>query len=284
MSDDRSSFDAYLKSLFRQEAQIRQAEDLLDESTRTLYEEVERLRKGYISLASLARHMAYEGVGSPKRLLTPDEDVAYYSVFRQCIRQAKIAVRAGTLTLREQYMLLPEDVQHLQRWLDANDTAQSIDEMIDKRYVVKIDEARAWLVASGARIPGILGESALRRHSSTSSHAEAAKSAAQETESRNSEAPARSAPSSVGSEWRLVSWREALVINWPGIVAEFGTSANAPAVIRYLKSNDTTGCILRDGSPDELTWLTQIGEKKIVALKTVKNALSELRRYGRLKP
>ncbi|WP_423381095.1 hypothetical protein [Burkholderia sp. LMG 32019] len=282
MSDDRSSFDAYVKSLFRQEAHIREAEDLLDKSARDLYQEIERLREGYISLASLARHMAYEGVGCPKRALTPDEDVAYYSVFRQCIRQAKIAVRAGTLTMREQYMLLPVSVLHLQPWLNANDTAQSIDEMIDKRFVVKIDEARAWLIASGARIPGVLGESALRRHNSTSSSAEAPKPAPQDIASREPEAHARSASSSPETTWRQVRWREAIVANWPDIVAAYGPSASARDIMRYLKSNDSTGCIQRGGEPNELTWTTDDGAQRIVSRKTLANAVSALRVQGRL--
>lgn len=267
MSGDSSSFDAYLKSLFRQDAHVRKAEALLDESARNLYEEVERLRAGYISLASLARHMAYEGIGSPRRLPTQNEDGAYYSVFRQCIRQAKIAVRAGTLTLREQYMLLPVSVQYLQPWLDANDTAQSIDQMIDKRFVVKIDEARAWLVASRARIPGVLGESALRRHDSKPSPAEA---------------QAQNAPSLTDTTRRQVCWREAIVTNWPGIVAAYGPSASARDIMRYLKSNDSTGCIQRGGEPNELTWRTDDGTQRIVSRKTLANAVSALRVQGRL--
>ncbi|QUN39968.1 hypothetical protein KEH56_03495 [Burkholderia cenocepacia] len=278
MSDDRSSFDAYLKSLFRQEAHVRRVEDLLDENARNLYREIERLREGYISLASLARHMAFEGVGCPKRLLTPDEDVAYYSVFRQCIRQAKIAVRAGTLTLREPYMLLPISVQHLQRWLDANDTAQSIDEMVDKRHIVRIDEARAWLTASGARIPAVLGESVARSHNAASSP----KPAPQDIEPRDPEAQARSAPSSTETTWRQVRWREAIVSNWPDIVAAYGPSASARDIMRYLKSNDTTGCILPGGTSNELTWTTDDGTQRIVSRKTLANAVSALRVQGRL--
>ncbi|MBR8044537.1 hypothetical protein DN523_21455 [Burkholderia multivorans] len=269
MSNDRPAFDAYLKSLSSQEAHIREIEDALGEGARNLFKQAELLREGYISLATLARHMAYESVGCPKRLLTPDEDIAYYSVFRQCIRQAKIAVRAGTLTLREQYMLLPVDISHLRPWLDTDETMQSIDAMIDKRYVVRISEARAWLLASGARIPGVLRESALVKRTGESR--------------QDAESQPKNAPPSIRTTGRQVRWREAIVANWPNIVRECGDNPDARTVMRSLKTHDVTGYILPQGRTDELSWRTQFGECKTVSLKTFKNALSVLRKHGFLK-
>lgn len=54
------------------------------------------LREGKISLSTLVRNVAYEAVGAPSRAMTVDEDRTHYEVFRNFVRQMKLAIRSGS--------------------------------------------------------------------------------------------------------------------------------------------------------------------------------------------
>ncbi|MGH8777585.1 hypothetical protein [Paraburkholderia sp.] len=251
-----------------------------------LREDIKQLLEGHMSLATLARHMAYDSVNRPKRALTVQEDCIYYSTFRQFIRQAKSAIRSGVITVREPYMMMPVEARHLRAWLDTDETLRQIEDMVDTRLVFAVDEARAWLASIGARVPGVLAVSALRRQSSQPSPSgSGASPSAQKAGQQNSDAEVRNTPAAAGHDRparpeRLARWREAIVMNWHGIVARHGASVSTHAIMRYLKAHDVTGYILPGGTPDELWWKTESGAQRAASRKTLANAVSQLRAQG----
>ncbi|WP_186078613.1 hypothetical protein [Burkholderia gladioli] len=261
---------------------LRETEDLISDLRKDDIANFELLKQDAISLATLARNIAYEGLGFPKRALSQAEETERYTTFRQCIRLAKKNFRDGTLILREPKMLLPISPEDIQWWIDAEETLQSESEMVDSRYVIKRGEARQWLARNGLKIPKVLGVTGFESDAPSTPAATVPKNQPDAFNNAFNKT-AEKTPAPAKDFGRQVRWRQAIIVNWPGIVAAHGASASAQAILRYLKSNDETGYIVKGGAAYELVWTTACGAQRTVSRKTVANAVSELRAQGQLK-
>ncbi|RAQ85121.1 hypothetical protein [Burkholderia pseudomallei] len=232
------------------------------------------LREGKISLSTLVRNVAYEAVGAPSRAMTVDEDRTHYEVFRNFVRQMKLAIRSGQLIAREPITMMPISVSNLEWWIKLDETALSCDAMCPHdRIVVRVGEAKTWIASLGAKLPGILAENG----------SESLRTSADRDMSQNPPAADTAEIRSV-RQWTVsVAWQLRLIEHWPDIVRKHGPSVEARAVMRYVKKHDESGVIVAHPVADELMWRTQLGDTKIVGRKTFKNAVSLLRKRGYLK-
>ncbi len=250
---------------------------------------------GYVSVGILAITLGREGlewpdVGQPGRRMTQEEERIFATQFRTFMRQLKVAVSAGVVIVRDAPTMQPVAVSRLSRWISLDETQISLDEMADMPLYVAFDELRQWLAQIGLPIPEMLSERATRLHAlGRQALPSGLLNALRSGDHHETGAPAprgdmrANTKRGAGSRAQRVGWREAIVANWPGIVREYGDDADARAVIAYLKAHDTTGYIVAHPGEDELKWRTQQGSYKTLLLKTVRNALSGLRKLGLLK-
>lgn len=74
------------------------------------------------------------------------------------------------------------------------------------------------------------------------------------------------------------TWMLGLEALLPSFERELGRPASVREVIKHLKENGSSYRIESDGGPDQLTWKTRMGDKKVVATKTISNAISDWRK------
>lgn len=77
----------------------------------------------------------------------------------------------------------------------------------------------------------------------------------------------------------IVYWRRILFLNIKKIDATFGGRATAHNVIATLKKLGDPR-ILSDGRHDELTWKNDNGDRRRVTIATVRNAMTDARRFA----
>ncbi|MBI0359945.1 hypothetical protein [Burkholderia oklahomensis] len=141
------------------------------------------------------------------------------------------------------------------------------------RIVVRVGDAKTWIASLGAKLPGILAENCSRSFCTS----------ADPDMSQNPLAANTAEVRSVRRSTVSVAWQLRLIEHWPDIVREYGPSVEARAFMRYIKKHDESGVIVAHPVADELMWRTQLGDTKIVGLKTFKNAVGLLRKRGYLK-
>ncbi|NTY37427.1 hypothetical protein [Burkholderia diffusa] len=295
MSENTMHYDE-LRQLMLEEADRKNAEarralaDLIEGQE----QEFQYFLDGYVAVGQLAMTFAREGLawpgnGQPARLMPPEDEALFTARFRVFLREVKSAVQSGALVVREAPTMTPVPVTRLSRWIEMDEMQLSLDDIIDVPLYIAFEDARSWLVQHGVPVPEMLNERASRLHAGMRQILPNGQLSSLRSDDQQravvsaARADAKPACRADDPPPLRVRWRDALVANWPNIVRECGADADARTVMRYLKVCDTTGCIVPHGSSNELAWLTQDGEKKIVSHKTFKNTLSVLRKHGSLK-
>lgn len=95
------------------------------------------------------------------------------------------------------------------------------------------------------------------------------------------EAP-QPAESEEGPEKRMVEWRRIIPEHWDEIAKYYKRYPTAAEVMRWLKRHSNLGVIApAPEQPQEgMAWVTTKGEKALIDLKTMQNALTDLKKEG----
>lgn len=105
-----------------------------------------------IPLRLMCEHLALEAMHAEP--LGRRKRVAHYETARVAVKNAKAAIRAGTMTPRNQGAGLPLD---LTRWCAEDETLRTLEEfMPHSRVMVHRSDARNWFESMGVDVPGFL--------------------------------------------------------------------------------------------------------------------------------
>ncbi|MHB1372297.1 MAG: hypothetical protein ACYCWL_00220 [Thauera sp.] len=105
-----------------------------------------------IPLRLMCEHLALEAMHAEP--LGRRKRVAHYETARVAVKNAKAAIRAGTMTPRNQGAGLPLD---LARWCAEDETLRTLEEfMPHSRVMVRRSDARSWFESMGVDVPGFL--------------------------------------------------------------------------------------------------------------------------------
>ncbi len=105
-----------------------------------------------IPLRLMCEHLALEVMHAEP--LGRRKRVAHYETARVAVKNAKAAIRAGTMTPRNQGAGLPLD---LARWCAEDETLRTLEEfMPHSRVMVRRSDARNWFESMGVDVPGFL--------------------------------------------------------------------------------------------------------------------------------
>lgn len=105
-----------------------------------------------IPLHLLCKHLAHEAMQAEP--LIRRKQIAHYETARIAVRNAKVAISAGSMIPRDQGAGLAMD---LSQWCAEDETLRAIDDfMPHSRVMVRRSDARNWFESMGADLPGFL--------------------------------------------------------------------------------------------------------------------------------